>query len=53
MKTSLPLLLATAVCAAAQEPADDPYLAAEAKADAAKKALAAKLDADFAKRAAE
>ena len=53
MKASLLPLLAAAVCAAAQEPADDPYLAAEAKADAAKKALAAKIDADFAKRAAE
>lgn len=37
----------------ATQPADDPYLAAEAKADAAKKALAAKIDADFAKRTAE
>ena len=53
MKTAILPLLAAALCAAAQEPADDPYLAAEAKADAAKKALAAKIDADFEKRAAE
>ncbi|MBQ3811709.1 MAG: hypothetical protein II839_12940 [Kiritimatiellae bacterium] len=44
-------LLAAAVCAAAQEPAADPYLEAEAKKDAAKKALAEKLDADLAARA--
>lgn len=53
MKSALLPLLAAAVCAAAQEPAADPVLEAEAKADAAKKALADKLDADFAKRAAE
>lgn len=53
MKSALLPLLAAAVCAAAQEPAADPVLEAEAKANAAKKALADKLDADFAKRAAE
>ena len=52
MKTAILPLLAAALCAAAPEPADDPDLAAEAKADAAKKALAAKIDADFEKRAA-
>lgn len=53
MKSALLPLLAAAVCAAAQEPAADPVLEAEAKADAAKKALSDRLDADFAKRAAE
>ena len=51
------LLLLLPVLALAQDPATqpdaDPYLDAEAKADAAKKALADKLDADFAKRVAE
>ena len=51
MKTTIPLLLATVLCAAAQEPAADPWLEAEAKKDAAKKALAEKLDADLAARA--
>ena len=51
------LLLLLPVLALAQDPATqpaaDPVLDAEAKADAAKKALADKLDADFAKRVAE
>ena len=51
MKTTALLLLATAVCAAAQAPAADSYLEDEAKKDAAKKALSEKLDADLAKRA--
>lgn len=51
MKTPLLLLLATAACAAAQEPAADPYLEAESKKDAAMKAFSEKLDAGLAARA--
>ena len=46
----IPLL---ALRAAAQDAAPDPWLEAEAKKDAAKKALAARIDADFARRSAE
>ena len=51
MKTPLLLLLATAACAAAQEPAADPYLEAESKKDAAMKAFSERLDAGLAARA--
>ncbi len=51
MKATALLLLATAVCAAAQEPAADSYLEDEARKDAAKKVLSEKLDADLAERA--
>lgn len=51
MKTTIPVLFATMLCAAAQEPAADPWLEAEAKKEAAKKALSERLDADLAARA--
>ncbi|MBQ9726291.1 MAG: hypothetical protein IJV65_02160 [Kiritimatiellae bacterium] len=53
MKTALlPLSALLAAAALAQEPAaPDPYLEAEAKKDAAKKALSDRLDADLAARA--
>lgn len=56
MNRSATLLLASfAAAALAQEtpPAADPWLAAEAKKDAAQKALSARLDADLARRSAE